>query len=87
MPTKHEIPRSNRKPWPQKGTGRARHGTRRSPIFLGGVKIHGPRGPNTYFYMPPHAKRVFGLCTTLSVKLAQVSLLCNYFFRETLKCV
>ncbi|KAK7601988.1 hypothetical protein V9T40_009429 [Parthenolecanium corni] len=71
MPAKHEIPRSTRKPWPQKGTGRARHGTRRSPLFIGGVKIHGPKGPETHFYMLPHAKRVAGLCCTLSVKLAQ----------------
>lgn len=72
MPAKHEIHRGDRKPWPQKGTGRARHGTRRSPIFMGGVKIHGPRGPISHFYMLPLIKRVLGLCSTLSVKLAQV---------------
>lgn len=80
MPAKHEIPRSTRKPWPQKGTGRARHGTRRSPLFIGGVKIHGPKGPETHFYMLPHAKRVAGLCCTLSVKLAQVNFFLKFRF-------
>lgn len=63
---------SGRKPWPQKGTGRARHGTRRSPMFKGGAVIHGPRSHTTHFYMLPFYKRVFGLTSTLSVKLAQV---------------
>jgi large subunit ribosomal protein L4 len=60
-----------RKPWPQKGLGRARHGSIRSPLFRGGGVIHGPRSPTVHFYMLPFYTRVLGLVSTLSVKLAQ----------------
>ncbi|XP_035226203.1 39S ribosomal protein L4, mitochondrial-like isoform X2 [Stegodyphus dumicola] len=66
-----EVPGGGRKPWPQKGTGRARHGSIRSPIFLRGGKAHGKRGPKTTFYMLPRATRVYGLTSTLSCKFAQ----------------
>ncbi|RZF46650.1 hypothetical protein LSTR_LSTR014986 [Laodelphax striatellus] len=70
--TRAEMPGGGRKPWPQKGQGRARHGSIRSPLFKGGGVAHGPRNPTTYFYMLPFYKRLLGLTTTLSVKLAQV---------------
>lgn len=66
-----EVNMSSKKPWPQKGQGRARHGTRRSPLFKGGSVIHGPRSHTTHFYMLPFYKRVYGLTSTLSVKLIQ----------------
>jgi len=59
------------KPWPQKGTGRARQGSRRAPQWVNGGKVHGPRGPKPLYYMLPHHIRVYGLTHTLSVKLAQ----------------
>lgn len=70
-PTRAEVKGPHSKPWPQKGTGRARHSDRRSPLWIKGGKAHGPRGPKTYFYMLPFYKRVHGLTSTLSVKLAQ----------------
>jgi large subunit ribosomal protein L4 len=39
---------SKRKIWRQKGTGRARHGSRNAPIFVGGAKAHGPTGEQNY---------------------------------------
>lgn len=60
-----------RKPWPQKGMGKARHGSIRSPLWRGGGIAHGPRSPTTHFYMLPFFTRVLGLTSTLSVKLAQ----------------
>lgn len=69
-----EMQGGGRKPWPQKGTGRARHGSIRSPIFKGGGKVHGPRGPNSYFFMLPKPFRVLGLQVALSVKYSQCDL-------------
>jgi len=59
------------KPWPQKGTGRARQGSRRAPQWINGGKVHGPRGPKPLYYMLPYAMRVKGLTHTLSVKFVQ----------------
>lgn len=62
------------KPWPQKGTGRARQGSRRAPQWVNGGKVHGPRGPKSLYYMLPYHTRVYGLTHTLSVKFAQDNL-------------
>ncbi|XP_064603100.1 large ribosomal subunit protein uL4m-like [Liolophura sinensis] len=71
VPTRAEMRGGGRKPWPQKGTGRARHGSIRSPIFKKGGAAHGPRGPKSYFYMLAKTTRALGLRVALSVKLAQ----------------
>ncbi len=46
--TRGQITGSTAKIWRQKGTGRARHGDRQAPIFVGGGKAHGPTGEQHY---------------------------------------
>jgi len=53
-----EIKTSKRKIWRQKGTGRARHGSRNAPIFVKGGVAHGPRGNQNFsLKMPKKMKR------------------------------
>ncbi|KAL4648396.1 39S ribosomal protein L4, mitochondrial [Arapaima gigas] len=66
-----EVRGGGRKPWGQKGSGRARHGSIRSPLWRGGGICHGPRGPTSYYYMLPMKVRVMGLKIALTFKLAQ----------------
>uniref|UniRef100_A0A4X2M8S3 Large ribosomal subunit protein uL4m n=1 Tax=Vombatus ursinus TaxID=29139 RepID=A0A4X2M8S3_VOMUR len=69
--TRAEVRGGGRKPWKQKGSGRARHGSIRSPIWRGGGIAHGPRGPTSYYYMLPMKVRVLGLKVALTIKLMQ----------------
>jgi large subunit ribosomal protein L4 len=57
-----------RKPWRQKGTGRARAGSSRSPLWRGGGTIFGPM-PRMYAYSMPKKKRRAALCSALSLKV------------------
>ncbi|MGD8603182.1 MAG: 50S ribosomal protein L4 [Anaerolineales bacterium] len=65
-----EVRGGGRKPWRQKGTGRARQGSRRSPIWVGGGKVHTPR-PRSYDRKMPKKMRRAALRSALSVKAAQ----------------
>lgn len=62
-----EVRGGGRKPWRQKGTGRARVGTTRSPIWRGGGITFGPK-PRSYSYSIPKKKRRLALKSVLSDK-------------------
>ncbi len=67
--TRGEVRGGGRKPWRQKGTGRARAGSSRSPVWRGGGTIFGPR-PRSYAYALPKKVRRLALKMALSSKLA-----------------
>ncbi|HSV32287.1 MAG TPA: 50S ribosomal protein L4 [Atribacteraceae bacterium] len=56
--TRSEVSGGGRKPWRQKGTGRARHGTNRSPIWRGGGIVFGPQPRDYSHKLPGKEKRV-----------------------------
>ena len=55
--TRAEVAGSNRKIYPQKGTGRARHGDIKANIFVGGGVAHGPHPRDYYFALPKKVRR------------------------------
>lgn len=65
--TRSEVAGGGRKPWRQKGTGRARHGSIRSPIWVGGGAAHKPQ-PRDYSQRMPRKMRRAALRSALSVK-------------------
>ncbi len=72
--TRREIRGGGRKPWRQKGTGRARHGSIRSPLWVGGGTIFGPK-PRRYRYTLPKKARRAALRAALTAKLDSKQLL------------
>jgi large subunit ribosomal protein L4 len=66
---KREVSGSGKKLWKQKGTGRARIGSVRSPLWRHGATVHGPR-PRSYDYAFPRKARRSALRHALSAKLA-----------------
>ena len=64
-----QVRGGGKKPWRQKGTGRARAGTTRSPLWRGGGIIFGPH-PRDYDYSLPHKVRKAALRSALAEKLA-----------------
>ena len=65
--TRGEVSGGGRKPWRQKGTGRARQGSTRSPLWRGGGVALGPK-PRNYAYKLPKKVRRAALCSALSMK-------------------
>ena len=65
--TRGEVSGGGRKPWRQKGTGRARHGSIREPQWRGGGVAHGPR-PRSYRQKMPRKMRRLAYRSALSVK-------------------
>ena len=63
-----EVRGGGKKPWQQKGTGRARHGSSRSPIWRGGGITHGPRNERNYVQKINRQARQKALLVALSRK-------------------
>ena len=66
--TRHEVAGSGKKLWKQKGTGRARMGSIRSPLWRHGGTVHGPQ-PRSYAYHLPRKMQLGALRSALSAKL------------------
>jgi large subunit ribosomal protein L4 len=72
--TRGEVSGGGKKPWRQKGTGRARVGSTRSPLWRHGGTVHGPQ-PRDYSYDFPRKKLLGALRSALSAKLQAEKLL------------
>ncbi len=68
--TRAEVSGSGKKPWRQKGTGRARVGNRRNPVWTGGGIAFGPR-PRDYSYRLPRKVRKLAMKSALSSKVLE----------------
>lgn len=72
--TRREVRGGGKKPWRQKGTGRARAGSLRSPLFVGGGIAMGPRAHSIKKSMPQKARRK-ALCSVLSMQVEMLYVL------------
>ena len=75
--TRAEVSGGGRKPWKQKGTGRARAGSTRSPLFEGGGVIFGPKPRDYSFQMPQKARRL-ALKSALSARFENTILVKDF---------
>jgi len=69
--TRGEVRGGGKKPWQQKGTGRARHGSTRSPIWVGGGVTHGPRNDKSFERKVSKKMKTKALYTILSRKFKE----------------
>ncbi len=72
--TRGDVRGGGKKPWRQKGTGRARAGSRRSPLWRGGGTIFGPH-PRDYSFSMPRKQRRLALKCVLTDKLNEGNLI------------
>lgn len=72
--TRGEVSGGGRKPWRQKGTGRARVGSIRSPLWRGGGVVFGPK-PRDYSYQLPKRMKRLALKSSLNAKLRDEEIL------------
>lgn len=84
--TRAEVRGGGRKPWKQKGTGRARHGSSRSPLWIGGGITFGPRGTRNYTQKINKSALRSAMRMCLSAKVADAHfILVNTLLLETVK--
>ena len=69
--TRAEVRGGGKKPWRQKGTGRARAGSNRSPIWVGGGTVFGPSGNQNYKLSMNKKSHELAVKSALSVKAAE----------------
>jgi large subunit ribosomal protein L4 len=74
---RHEVSGGGKKPWRQKGTGRARAGSSRSPLWVGGGKVFGPDGNQNYTISQNKKAHALALKTVLSEKAAKGLIVVN----------
>ena len=72
--TRAEVSGSGKKPWRQKGTGRARVGSRRNPVWTGGGIVFGPK-PRDFSYRLPRKVRKLAMKSALSSKVLENNLI------------
>ena len=65
--TRALVSGGGKKPWKQKGTGRARAGSNRSPLWAGGAVVFGPQ-PRDYAYRLPKSARKAAICSALTAR-------------------
>lgn len=82
--TRGEVSGGGKKPWRQKGTGRARHGSTRSPIWVHGGVAHGPRNEKNYIRKVNKKAKNKALRAILSQKLKdnEIIFVDNLLFSE-----
>ena len=74
---RHEVSGGGKKPWRQKGTGRARAGTTRSPIWVGGGTVFGPVGNQNYKISQNKKEHQLALRSALSLKAKENLIVVN----------
>jgi large subunit ribosomal protein L4 len=82
--TRAEVRGGGKKPWRQKGTGRARHGSTRSPLWVGGGKSHGPSNKRDYSQKVNKKMRQAAIFSILSRKLKdnQLKVIDSFAFEQ-----
>ncbi len=82
--TRSDVRGGGKKPWRQKGTGRARAGHSRSPLWKGGGVVFGPH-PRNYSFSPPKKVRRLALISALSQKFNEesITILSDFPLEET----
>ena len=76
--TRAEVSGGGKKPWKQKGTGRARAGSLRSPLFAGGGVIYGPK-PRSYAFNMPQKARQLAIKSALSARSEQLVVVKDFY--------
>ena len=72
--TRAFVSGGGKKPWKQKGTGRARAGSNRSPLWAGGAVVFGPQ-PRDYAYRLPKSARKAAICSALTARHSEGKLI------------